>query len=226
MRLAAARILYERECAAGFKALNSVRASTIIQHASPSRTRRDCAAGECTATCAQRGADRRCRSRRAHGRAPVVPGCEVRDVHPLGRLTRELIAYLVRAAGSGANLLLNIGPRPDGTIQPEFSERLHELGNWLQTHGPSIYATRAGPITPRPWGATTQRGDTVFVHVLEWNDPAIALPSWGRRVVSAKMLDGSAVVDIQQTSAGITLTLPRSPIGAPDRVVVLVTARR
>jgi alpha-L-fucosidase len=137
--------------------------------------------------------------------------------------TRELIAYLVRAAGSGANLLLNIGPRPDGTIQPEFSERLHELGNWLQTHGPSIYATRAGPITPRPWGATTQRGDTVFVHVLEWNDPAIALPSWGRRVVSAKMLDGGAVVEIQQTSAGITLTLPRSPTGAPDRVVVLVT---
>ncbi|HSL72517.1 MAG TPA: alpha-L-fucosidase, partial [Longimicrobiales bacterium] len=140
--------------------------------------------------------------------------------------TRELIGHLVRAAGSGANLLLNVGPRPDGTIQPEFSERLQELGRWLQTHGLSIYATRAGPIKPRPWGATTQRGDTVFVHVLEWSDPALALPSWGRRVVSARMLDGGAAVDIVQSPAGITLTLPRSLAGAPDRVVVLVTKRQ
>jgi alpha-L-fucosidase len=138
--------------------------------------------------------------------------------------TRELIGYLVRAAGSGANLLLNIGPRPDGTIQPEFSERLQELGRWLQTHGPSIYGTRAGPIRPRAWGATTQRGDTVFVHVLEWSDPVLALPAWGRRVVSARMLEGGAAVDVLQSPAGITLTLPRSPADAPDRVVVLVTA--
>jgi alpha-L-fucosidase len=140
--------------------------------------------------------------------------------------TRELIGYLVRAAGSGANLLLNIGPRPDGTIQPEFSERLQELGRWLQTHGSSIYGTRAGPLTPRPWGATTQRGDTVFVHVLEWSDPALALPSWGQRIVSARMLDGGAAVEVVQSPTGITLTLPRSPAGTPARVVVLVTARQ
>jgi alpha-L-fucosidase len=140
--------------------------------------------------------------------------------------THELIGYLVRAAGSGANLLLNIGPRPDGTIQPEFSERLQEVGRWLETHGSSIYGTRAGPVTPRPWGATTQRGDTIFVHVLDWSDPVLSLPSWGRRVISARMLAGSAPVDVQQSQAGITLTLPRSPANALARVVVLVTARQ
>ena len=140
--------------------------------------------------------------------------------------TRELIGYLVRAAGSGANLLLNVGPRPDGTIQPEFSERLQEVGRWLETHGPAIYGTRAGPVPPRSWGATTQRGDTVFVHVLDWSDPVLALPSWGRRVVSARMLDGGAAVDVQQSPGGITLTLPRSPANTHDRVVVLVTARQ
>ena len=62
---------------------------------------------------------------------------------------RELIHYLVKAAGQGANLLLNIGPRPDGTIPPEAAERLHELGDWLARYGGSIYGTRAGPITPR-----------------------------------------------------------------------------
>ena len=71
---------------------------------------------------------------------------------------RELIGYLVRAAGNGANLLLNIGPRPDGTIQPEAEERLRAIGSWLATYGGSIYGTRAGPIAPRSWGVTTQRG--------------------------------------------------------------------
>ncbi len=58
-------------------------------------------------------------------------------------------------------------PRPDGTIQPEAAERLRDIGRWLGTYGRSIYGTRAGPVPPRRWGVTTQRGDTVFVHVLD-----------------------------------------------------------
>src|SRR5438093_3687382 len=61
---------------------------------------------------------------------------------------RELIGYLVRAAGRDANLLLNIGPRPDGTIQPEAAARLDSLGAWLHVYGSSIYGTRGGPIAP------------------------------------------------------------------------------
>src|SRR5262245_33875482 len=67
-----------------------------------------------------------------------------------------LIGYLVRAAGNGGNLLLNVGPRPDGTIQPEAVERLRDIGRWLQTYGSTIYGTRRGPVPPQPWGATTQ----------------------------------------------------------------------
>jgi alpha-L-fucosidase len=69
----------------------------------------------------------------------------------------ELIHYLVRAAGYGANLLLNIGPRPDGTIPPEAEARLREVGKWLEANGASINGTRAGPIAPRSWGVTGNR---------------------------------------------------------------------
>ena len=138
---------------------------------------------------------------------------------------RQLIGYLVRAAGQGANLLLNIGPRPDGTIQPEAVDRLVALGSWLDRYGASIYATRAGPIPPRPWGVTTRRGDTVFVHVLDWPDQALALPSLGRRVARARMLVGGEAVPVSETAAGITLTLPSAPPEEPDRVVVLVLSR-
>jgi alpha-L-fucosidase len=138
----------------------------------------------------------------------------------------QLIGYLVRAAGAGANLLLNIGPRPDGTIQPEAVERLRAMGDWLRVYGASVYGTRAGPVGPREWGATTQRGDTVFVHVLNWPDRLLSLPAFGARVLRAAMLAGGARVEFSQTAAGITMTLPPATLDVPDRVVRLVIARR
>jgi len=135
---------------------------------------------------------------------------------------RELIGYLVRAAGNDGNLLLNIGPRPDGTIQPEAVERLRALGDWLGTYGHSIYGTRGGPVSPRAWGATTRHGDTVFVHVLDWPDRSLSLPPLGARVLHASMLKGSQKVEVVESRDGVTLTLPPSTQEEPDRVVVLV----
>ena len=140
--------------------------------------------------------------------------------------TRELIGYLVRAAGANANLLLNIGPRPDGTIQPEAAERLRAIGDWLRLNGRAIYGTRGGPVPPREWGVTTQRGDTVFVHVLNWPDSDLALPSFGRRVVDARMLVDGAPVVIVQSPRSVTLTLPAMRVDSADRVVVLVTRQQ
>jgi len=139
---------------------------------------------------------------------------------------RELIGYLVRAAGSDANLLLNIGPRPDGTIQPEAVERLRDVGRWLGTYATSIYATRGGPVPPHDWGVTTQRADTVFVHVLSWSDRLLALPPLGARVVRARMLRTGAPVGVAASGAGVTLTLPEGGDEEADRVVVLTLAPR
>ena len=140
--------------------------------------------------------------------------------------TRELIGYLARAAGADANLLLNVGPRPDGTIQPEAAERLREVGKWLQANGESIYGTRGGPVTPRNWGATTQRGAKVYVHVLEWPDRVLSIPSWGARVVSARLLATGEKVGVTETDGAVTLSLPSAAPADPDRVVVLETAVR
>jgi alpha-L-fucosidase len=142
----------------------------------------------------------------------------------------ELIRYLVKAAGRDANLLLNIGPRPDGTIPPEAEERLRELGRWITTYGGSIYGTRRGPISPRDWGVTTERGDTVFVHVLDWPDRVLALPTLGARVVGARMFATGERVEARQSETGVVLTLPAgsqtSGAEDPDRVVVLTLEAR
>ena len=140
--------------------------------------------------------------------------------------TRDLIGYLVRAAGNDANLLLNVGPRPDGTIQPEAAERLRAIGDWLRVFGPSIYGTRGGPVRPRPWGVTTRRGDSVFVHVLDWPDDVLAVPDLGVRVIGASMLRDGTHVRFTQSATSLTLELPHATTNEVDRVVVLETRRR
>src|SRR5438128_3793228 len=96
--------------------------------------------------------------------------------------TRDLIRYLVRAAGSNANFLLNVGPMPNGRIQPEFVTRLEEVGAWMKQNGASIYGTRGGPVTPRPWGATTRKGNRVYVHVFDAPEKTLLVPPLGGRI--------------------------------------------
>lgn len=78
----------------------------------------------------------------------------------------DLVRYVVRAAGRDANFLLNLGPKPDGTIDDDSAGRLRELGAWLGKHAESIYGTHGGPVKPQPWGVTTHHEDAVFLHLL------------------------------------------------------------
>jgi alpha-L-fucosidase len=133
--------------------------------------------------------------------------------------TSDLIRFLVRAAGNNANLLLNVGPMPNGEIQPEFVERLHEIGKWMEQYGNSIYGTRGGPVAPSAWGVTMRKGNRVYVHVLDWTGPSLSLPALGKKVTSAKMLDGRTPVEFREDGYGVQLKVPVGD--AVDRVVVL-----
>lgn len=135
--------------------------------------------------------------------------------------TTDLIHYLVRAAGYDSNFLLNVGPMPNGKIQPEFVERLKAIGAWLDKNGESIYGTRGGPITPRPWGVTTQKGNTVYVHILNWQDAALLLPRLDRKVQSASLLGSGDAVGIVEADYGTVLKLPASAKDPVDNIVVL-----
>jgi alpha-L-fucosidase len=64
---------------------------------------------------------------------------------------------------------------PNGKIQPEATERLAEMGRWMKQYGYTIYGTTRGPVLPQPWGATTQKGKTLYIHVLDGSQP-VTLP--------------------------------------------------
>lgn len=89
---------------------------------------------------------------------------------------QQLIRLLVGAAGRDANLLLNIGPRPDGTIDQRSAELLVDIGDWLLQYEPSVRPTRGGPIPPQKWGVTTQAGQRIYLHVI--NDEGVAEHGW------------------------------------------------
>jgi alpha-L-fucosidase len=134
--------------------------------------------------------------------------------------TRELIQYLVRSAGYNANFLLNVGPMPNGKIQPEFVERLREMGRWMKTNGESIYGTRGGPVSPRPWGVMTQRPGKIYVHVVDWTDELLAIPKISN-VKRASLLATGKRVEMTDMAGGIVLNLPESIRDPIDTIVVL-----
>ncbi len=123
----------------------------------------------------------------------------------------ELVRYIVRAAGLGANLLLNIGPQPDGSLPATALDRLRGIGEWMRANGETIYGTEGAPFEAQPWGTATVNDDKMYVHVLDTQAAEggkITVPWSGRKVRSAvNRADGSKVT-IAQGKENISLTLP------------------
>jgi alpha-L-fucosidase len=133
---------------------------------------------------------------------------------------KHYIQLLANVAGRDGNLLLNVGPDPDGRIDPAQAERLREIGAWLGKHGDSIYGTRGGPFLPGTWGASTNRGNTIYLHVLNWPGDKLTLPALPARVVRASVLGGGAA-KVDQSARGIDITVPAAARSDIDTVVAL-----
>ncbi|MBN2632387.1 MAG: alpha-L-fucosidase [Bacteroidales bacterium] len=131
---------------------------------------------------------------------------------------------LIRSAGGDGNLLFNVGPKPDGTIEPLQAQRLREMGQWLKEYGYSIYGTRGGPFKPTDWGVSTRKGDKIYLHILRWqgDNPQIRIPDTGMEIKACRLVTGGdvelekqeegylvkfAADDIQQINTIIELTV-------------------
>ncbi|MBI5288631.1 MAG: alpha-L-fucosidase, partial [Chloroflexi bacterium] len=78
---------------------------------------------------------------------------------------RSLIHRLCEIAGKGGNLLLNVGPRDDGTLPPEQTERLEAIAAWMARNAESIVGTETGLEAWQFYGPSTRRGETVYLHL-------------------------------------------------------------
>jgi len=135
--------------------------------------------------------------------------------------TKNLIRYLVKAAGYNSNFLLNIGPMPNGKIQPEFVNTLKEVGTWMEKYGETIYGTRGGPVSPRTWGVMTQKANKVYVHLLSPEDNNLLIPDFGKKVKSITLFNSGAKIKFRQDAFGITIAIPTEVLDETDTVLVM-----
>jgi len=151
------------------------------------------------------------------GRLPLE-SCQTINEHwgynitdTLYKSPKELIQMLVRAAGKNANLLLNIGPEPGGALPELALNRLQSLGKWLNQYGETIYGTRGGFVGPHEWGVSTQRGNKLYIHILNCMDSSLFIPTGNHKIKSATVFGANKRVNFTKTGNGITLNIDTVP---------------
>ncbi len=121
---------------------------------------------------------------------------------------KDLIHYLIKSAGYGSNFLLNVGPMPNGKIQPKHLSSLLRVGNWLDVYGETIYGSSKGPIPPNDSLVSTQKDGVVFLHLLDIIDDKLEIKNFNGKVnsiknfinkdkISFKVKKNTLVIDLQ-----------------------------
>ena len=134
--------------------------------------------------------------------------------------TKTLIHLLVRAAGKNANLLMNVGPQPNGELPATAVLRMKEMGEWMAQYGETIYGTRGGDVEPHVWGVSTRKGNRLFIHVLDYQDKALYLPLKEKVKKAIRFVDGTPIA-FSQDKEGVLLKFPEVPTET-DYVVELL----
>ena len=133
--------------------------------------------------------------------------------------TKTLIQLLVRATGKNANLLMNIGPQPNGELPAVAVQRMKEMGEWMAQYGETIYGTRSGNVAPHPWGVSTRKGNRLFIHILDLQDNRLYLPLKAKIKKAFKYADKTPIA-FSQDKEGALLKLSEIP-AETDYVVEL-----
>ncbi len=132
----------------------------------------------------------------------------------------QLIGLLVETASKGGNLLLNVGPRADGTFPDESVERLAAMGRWMRVNGEAIYGTTASLFARAPFRSTT-KGNRIYLFVTDWPTRSLALPGLKTPVRKATVLaDGRQTPQVETDAAGRQSLTGMGP--APDAVCSVV----
>ena len=119
----------------------------------------------------------------------------------------DCIRILVQCATGDGNLLLNVGPMPNGEIEPRQVAVLQKIGAWLRKYGESIYGTRGGPFRNGAWGGSTRKGNFIYLHILQWKNGQLTLPPLEATIKKSIALSGGTPV-VKQTADHIVVTMP------------------
>ena len=147
---------------------------------------------------------------------------------------KTIVSNLATCARGGGNYLLNIGPKPDGSIPEESVTVLEAVGQWLTTNGKAIYETERGNFSWNTNANYTRRGNTLYIHQQFWpgHTPAaewipffqpeavIGIGGLKAKVLSAKLLKTGQSIQFTQDDQSFRLT--GLPLKAPDQPTTVI----
>ncbi len=136
-----------------------------------------------------------------------------------------LIELIVKAAAKGGNMLLNIGPKGDGTIDIVDQGILGGIGEWMQTNEEAIKGTTKNPLPTQSFGEITQKGNTLYCHIFQWpKDGKLIVAGLTSKVHKAYLLTnpGNKTLAIKRINPNdIEVTIPDYPQERPVAVLAL-----
>ncbi len=127
--------------------------------------------------------------------------------NPNRKTTATLVQNLIECAAGEGNFLINIGPRPDGSIDPDDARPLAEVAQWLREQGEGIHGSEFCELYDQrnpgaPVGFWTRKGATAYLHVLRWPGCEVTIPLVPSRACSATLLADGREVSINTASNG------------------------
>ena len=135
------------------------------------------------------------------------------------KTARDLIQLLVRTSGKGANLLLNIGPQPDGSLPAVALNRLEEIGKWLSENGETIYGTTGGEVAVGDQVVSTRKGNKCYLHVLN-NELKQLQFSYQHKIKRVTSFATKEKLKFKQSGKGVVITLPQT-LDPTDYIIVI-----
>ena len=135
---------------------------------------------------------------------------------------KELIQYIIRSSGYGSNLLLNVGPMPNGEIQSEHIKSLKEVGSWMRENGETIYKTTGGPIAPTDEMAFTQKGKTMYLHILEETKELFFVENFKGKIKSMRFYKNKEKVNYKITKYGMFIEVPNNKKDQIDTIIEII----
>lgn len=138
--------------------------------------------------------------------------------HPVFKSAATVIAMLSEIVAKGGSLLLGVGPTPQGLIEDQAVEILHEIGQWMRANGEAIYGTVPTPVYRNDdgnvWFTASKDGKTIYAIIphkdgtdmpttIQWRGNE---PKKGSRIA---MLDSNKALKYSSTDGITTVTLPK-----------------
>ena len=135
---------------------------------------------------------------------------------------KTIVRNLITCAHGGGNYLLNIGPKPDGSIPPQSVEALTSVGKWMSKNGQTIYETDRCQVNSSVFAGFSRKGNTLYMHVHFWPGETVALGGLQCKVKSASLVASGKPVQFVQEEFRVKFTgLPAAPPDDPVTTIAI-----